>query len=177
MKEKKTKICKGCRVTFEIKNGADRDFCSAYCRRYLKKFVICEFCNKEFKANRKDQRFCSDFCRNSHYNGYTNKLICSTCGQEKDRVDFIKKNECIKCFAIKNPKYVQRKKEAIPHFIEIESFLKKIDSQKYRATDVDVLMIVHLHAEIDHVSSKLTIDDMFNDLVLWYINKKREMFN
>lgn len=175
---KKTKVCPGCNVTFEVKKG-DREYCTDYCRRNpsSNKIKNCEFCGKQFKAKKVHARFCGDYCRISHYNGSKNILKCKTCGEEKDRAEFVKTVECIKCFASKNPRFLQKKKEEIPHFIEIESFLKKIDSQKYRARYVDLLMIVHLHADIDYFSTRMSVDDMFLDLQMWYVRKKRELFN
>jgi len=134
----------------------------------------CEFCSISFKG-RNQSKFCSDYCRMSIHSNTKSKLICINCGEEKHRTEFIKSTLCIKCFSKANPKWIKKKKESIPYFIEIETFLKKIQAQKYKARYEDMLMIVHYHAEIDYFST-MTIDDMFIDLQNWYIQQKRKLF-
>lgn len=174
----KSKICPICHTTFTVKKG-DRDICSFECKdkqERLERKKKCLFCGDNF-TGRKQSKYCSEYCRISSYNGSKSSYVCRTCNEEKPRAEYIIKiKSCHKCFSKDNPKWVKKKKEETPHFIEIETYLKKIQSKKWRLTYIDMLVLVHLHAHIDYNSLKANPDELFNDLVKWYRDQKRMMF-
>lgn len=182
----KRKVCIGCNNVFEIKKS-DRDYCNFYCKRkhLLElehgKYSNCEFCGTQFKF-RPNKRFCSKFCSTTNVSKDGNKAkkkTCIKCGETKNYFDFMRGENlgiCQVCWSKDNPKWVEKQKRLIDNFVEIETLLKKIKSQGWRAYFNDSLMIVHYYAEIDAFGQKTSIDDMFIELGIWYMKEKRNIF-
>lgn len=90
-------------------------FCSNACRSANSPptMKICAFCQKEYKADRKDQKYCCRDCYNSHKKILGNVMVkCVTCGKEFQVIK-AKKNVAKfcsnKCKFEKNKKPVPRK--------------------------------------------------------------------
>ena len=68
--------CRGCGLMLSITADcliSRREYCSTGCSQRSRRAMMrikkrnCEICNLEFKAARKDARFCSDVCRQKHH--------------------------------------------------------------------------------------------------------------
>ena len=121
---KKTRKCLTC-----SKETSNKTYCSHACRYANSPLAmkVCIFCEREYKPNRGEQKYCSRNCYNRHKEKTGNVIVtCSTCGRPfkviralKDKAKFCSN----KCKFLRN----QKPPMAKPTAEEIAMNLSKLD--------------------------------------------------